>query len=142
MAADLHIHVMENCSEEDVAHFFGHTMGSKHFALGSRQNCYSNGCYDNGPCSRVQESPNVWVGEVSWLKAALSGDTETFIPEPVAQVHEIIGEDLPELTPDLRFRILKALNAGNTTSYSIESDQKVIEFLDKHIGKRLFTVSW
>ncbi len=68
MAADLYIHVFEGISEEDLKVFFSNALGSKWFAgfyavddHGKEEESYAN----------ISETPRVWVGEVSWLKAAL-----------------------------------------------------------------------
>lgn len=146
MAADLHIHVFEGCTEEDLAHFFANSVGSKWFAgfgVGSdRQNCYKNNCESTGPCNRVTSTPSIWIGEVSWLKAALFDDPETFVPGPVAQIADLIREDLPVLTEELKEKILSALKTENKTGYSISEEAPVKEFLEKQIGKKLFTISW
>jgi hypothetical protein len=136
MAADLHIHVLEGASESDLAVFHAHTLGTKYFDLTKR--------YDpTGPeWERVGETPNVWVGEVSWLKAAVFGEAETFIPSTVQKVHEIIGEDLPVIDDGLIERIKEAFTLDNVTSYGLAECAKVTEFLEAHRGKQAFTVSW
>ena len=93
-------------------------------------------------------TPSVWVGEVSWLKASIFEDeAATFIPGPVQAISDLIGEDLPILTPELREKILDALHGPNTTTYAVADAAsakyaEVVAFLDKHMGERLFTVSW
>ena len=134
MAADLHIHVLDGISGEDLASFFSNTLGSKYFnpRPGGRASA----------SSPVSQTPNVWIGEVSWLKAAFLGDSETYVPASVVQISDLIGEDLPELTEELLTKILDALGSKNTTNYSISSRDDVESFLREHMGKRLFTVSW
>ena len=39
----------------------------------------------------VDATPSVWVGEVSWLKAAVSGDNNTYIPDIVGEIRKLIG---------------------------------------------------
>jgi hypothetical protein len=141
MAADLHIHVFPEggLTEEDFANFFSHSLGSKWFNLGSRD------YFDKeveASRNKVMETENLWVGEVSWLKAALFGDEDTFVPGPVAQVNGIIGEDLPIIDDALIGRIREALRVANTTSYEVSREDEVVAFLELHKGKRAFTISW
>jgi len=137
MAADLHIHVVPDDLEEGViVAFFSHTLGSKHF--GGR---FSQEERD-ASFPRIADTPNVWIGEVSWLKAALFGDSGTFVPSTVQLVQDAIGEDLPTLTDELEQKILAAFEAKNETGYSLATVDEVRAFLAQHKGKRLFTVSW
>ena len=139
MAADLHIHVFEGIEESDLRNFFRNTLGSKYFSprpVGGYEGF--SAAYDT-----IVNTPSVWVGEVSWLKAALFEDgEETFVPSPVQKIHELIGENLPVLDDKLEREILDALGLENVTSYEVESVVKIHQFLRSHKGKQLFTVSW
>ncbi len=137
MSADLHIHVFEGITEEDIKVFFSNHLGSKHFTMQEVPWEIKRVIND-----KVTQTPDVWIGEVSWLKAALYGDAETFVPDPVGEIFELIGEDLPVLTPKLRDQILAALNINNETNYEVSEQNSVAEFLSEHMGKQLFTVSW
>jgi hypothetical protein len=139
MAADLHIHVFAEgeLTEADFRNFFSNTLGSKWF--NPRTIALSREIEDR---DRVTDTESVWVGEVSWLKAALFEDDETFIPNPVAQVNEIIGENLPIVDDALIEKIHLAVGVPNNTSYDVTGEHEVIAFLEKHRGKRAFTVSW
>jgi hypothetical protein len=159
MSADLHIHVLEPpCDEATLSRFFSHTLGSKWFA-GFFVTGYQGSPQSASDFKVVGETPNIWIGEVSWLKAMISDDADEYVPEPVSLVHEIVGESLPVLTPDLRDRLLAALHAPNATFYDVapaevaadrhrnltegaEQDGSIRSFLEAHMGKRLFTVSW
>jgi hypothetical protein len=90
----------------------------------------------------LNASPNVWVGEVSWLKAALFEDEEAFVPDAVAEVYEIIGEGLPVIDDALIEKIRTALGAQNRTGYNVTDPDPVIRFLEQHRGKPCFTISW
>lgn len=162
MAADLHIHVVEGITEDDLADFFTNTLGSKYFNLergrrvqererelekqyrrpdgriGDKWDEYWNQTVSG----KINNTPNIWVGEVSWLKAALFEDEETFIPAPVEVIHEAIGGDLPVLDEELKAKILGAFGEKNSTGYSVSGADEIEEFLNQHMGKRLFTVSW
>ena len=136
MAADLYIHVLEDVSEEGVAKFHRNCIGSKF----SGTPCTDEEWHDL--YSRLGETPRVWVGEVSWLKAALFEDPDTFIPDPVLKVSEVVGEDFPVITDDLIERVEDALEVDNRTSYSVSKPEPVVKFLQGHKGKRCFTISW
>jgi hypothetical protein len=144
MSADLHIHVLEGCSEADLKVFFHNTLGSKWGApLGRGWTIGESDLFGRREArDRVSDSPNVWIGEVSWLKAAVLEDDETYVPGPVAIVQELIGEELPVLDKHLRDAILAALKETNSTTYRTSDGEKVEKFLDAHLGKKLFTVSW
>lgn len=142
MGADLHIHVMtEDMTEEDFRYFFSHTMGSKWFTMNRAYDTFSN---DRGKLAmdRVMNSPNVSVGEWSTLKAAVFDDSETYKPAPMQEVYNIISESLPVIDDTLIDRIKKAMLIENTTDYSVNSGEDIIEFLEEHRGKQVFTVSW
>lgn len=141
MSADLHIHVYEGLTEDDLRGFFRNTLGSK----------WSAGLFARTlPLEemikyhqKIGDTPQCWIGEVSWLKAALFEDgEETFVPNTVAAVNEVIGEDLPVLDGELFERIIGAFSEENTTDYSLAKVEDVRTFLQAHMGKQLFTVSW
>ena len=139
MAADLSIHIFEGIDEKDLAKFNSHTLGSKYFDLSTsispedRSDLYK----------KIGNTPNVWIGEVSWLKAILFENGEgTFVPSTVQQIHDMIGEDLPTIDDKLISRIEDCFTFPNITEYSIAKSKDVVDFLKKHKGKKVFTVSW
>lgn len=137
MAADLHIHVMtEDMSEDDLRVFFSNALGSKWFNPGVDKD------YESPEYKRVIDSPNVWIGEVSWLKAALLEDNDTFVPDPVGNISELVGEDLPIIDDDFIIKVDAALRVPNFTDYTIAEPDKVVKFLEEHRGKRVFAISW
>jgi hypothetical protein len=83
----------------------------------------------------------IWIGEVSWLKADITGDLDTYIPQPVRAVSDAIGERIPTLCPVLADRIMGAVNLPNVTSYRLVDSDDVRAWLDGHMGWHLFTVS-
>lgn len=142
MSADLHIHAMVGVTEDDLRCFFANTLGSKWctFPFGRGR------CSERTSCPHwkaVADSPDVWVGEVSWLKAMLTDDSG-YIPEPVEAVHDLIGEELPVLDEALREAILRALTIPNERAqqYDTTEDEAIAKWLDDQMGQRLFTVSW
>jgi hypothetical protein len=148
VAADLHIHALGELSEDDVCCFFGHMFGSKHFRWHAADRCI-DGVTKSWRCphqERVTRSDSVWVGRVSWLKAALFSD-DRYIPEAVQQVHDIIGEDLPLLDEQLLEQILEAAEIPNTRASWYDTvmdrgDPEIVVWLRDHMNQRLFTVSW
>ena len=93
---------------------------------------------------RISNSPHVWIGEVSWLKASLFDDADSFIPSPVGKVSGIIneGNEHPKITAALIKKVEAAFESVNTTGYNIAKVEDVVEFLKLHKGKRCFIVSW
>ncbi len=137
MAADLHIHIFEGIVEADLAKFCSNHLGSKWFNP-------RPGATDFGPGSvfhRVSETPNIWVGEVSWLKAALFDD-DSYVPNPVGAINDLIGEELPVLDDALIEAIGKAVDLKNETGYRLGNAEDILAFLRLHKGKKVFTVSW
>ena len=73
-------------TEADMRCFFAHTIGSMYGPKDLFHPLGSGKCdTDDGITCRhweaVSGSPNVWIGEVSWMKAALvPGEGEEFIP--------------------------------------------------------------
>ncbi len=91
----------------------------------------------------VDATPSVWVGEVSWLKAAVSGDNNTYIPDIVGEIRKLIGNKLPVVSDTLIAKVQKVFRKSkNTTEYKVDDGRKVIAFLKKHKGKRAFCISW
>jgi len=139
MAADQHIHIFEGLTEDDLALFFSSTMGSKWFNLDRQREKSTSKIYD-----KIAKTPQVHVGEVSWLKAGLFEDSHTYIPPPIQRIAELIpeGEDPVLITPELIEEVSKALHLPNTTPYHIEPAEEILTFLRQHTGKKAFTVSW
>lgn len=90
----------------------------------------------------ISNTPNIWVGEVSWLKAALFKDGDTFIPSPIQKIYDLIGEDLPVIDDKFIADAKQALSVKNSTKYSLSNTKDIIDFLKQHKGMRCFTVSW
>ena len=146
MAADLSIHVRTEPLTDDVMRaFFANTLGSSWGPKDLSSILSGPNNHDSWmeAVKVVSDSPQVWIGEVSWLKAALAGDDETFVPNPVAQISELIGDDgSAELTDDMIEAIIKAIDVPNQTGYSVATPEQVRPFLEEHRGKPVFCVSW
>lgn len=138
MAADLHIHAFKpgTLTTKHFKAFFGRCLGSKWW------NMFSDNGFNTPEYNEVSDTPNVWVGEVSWLKSSACEDHETFIPDAVGAVSEIIGEELPVINEELIAKIETALGLKNQTSYDVSEPNEIIAFLREHIGWQAFQISW
>lgn len=139
MAADLHIHVVPNEPVTALVYdydkpagerestitrtidnavfksFFSHTLGSKWFSLSNTQEVSDDEAY-----ALISHTPSVWVGEVSWLKAALFENEEDFVPGVVVQISDLIGQDLPVIDDQLIAKARAILERGdNVTNYAV-----------------------
>lgn len=142
MAADLHIHIMtDDVDEDDLRKFFSRTIGHKWGkSLPSEE---SISWEENLELmTKLNSTPNVWVGEVSWLKAALFEDDDTYIPDPIGKLSELIDDGVTTIDEKFITMVEKAFGHPNQTDYSIANVTEVVEFLREHIGKRIFAVSW
>ncbi len=152
MAADLYLHIYEGIEEKDLAIFFSNSIGSKYFNLDNRKNAENNRREGSGEGNwkesweesyeKIAKTPNIWIGEVSWLKAMLFEDRDIFIPSTVDMINDIIGEVLPIINEELITKILNAFDLENKTCYELAKKEDVEKFLVENKGKRLFTVSW
>lgn len=143
MAADLHLHVFKEgeLTEADFQSFFSRTIGSKWFGGWGKQDDYDS---PQSKASReaISNTPNLWIGEVSWLKAGLFDDPDQFIPDVVQSVSDTIGEELPIVDDQLIEKLRKDFTAGNRTDYEVSRFSEAEQFLRSHMGCRAFTVSW
>jgi hypothetical protein len=85
-------------------------------------------------------SGSIWIGDVSWLKAALFDDAKSFVPSLVEFISELIGEDFPIITDEMIEKVENA-NFLAHPSYKTIEPSKVIDFLKKHKGEKTFTLS-
>lgn len=138
MSADLHIHAFKDndLTDEDFKCFFAHNLGSKWFNLDG--GCKNLDCEHD---ERICNTDNIWIGEVSWLKAALFDD-DKYIPDTVARVNEIIGENLPICDEILIENIMTSFYLPNKTSYRTAQAKKINTWLKNHMKYNLFTISW
>lgn len=138
MSADLHVHVLtDEFTEEHYKVFSSNVLGSMYFgyenpSIGDKYDLYD----------LALNTPNVWVGEVSWLKAALFDDAEKYIPAAVETIAGLICDDCPVIDDDMISAVHAAFKVENGTSYGISEGNDVIDFLNKHKGERAFTISW
>jgi hypothetical protein len=140
MSAEMRIHILDNTiTEKDLKIFFGNTMGSKYFA-----GLFNQPKYDKWEkvAQKIEKTDSIVIGNVSWLKAAITEDNESFIPGAVEEIKEIIGENLPVISNSMIEEIAIAFDKPNKSGYKTAKKEDVIEWLQKNKGKKVFTVSW
>lgn len=146
MSADLHIHAMtDEMTIDDLKCFFSKNLGSKYFSgFFSDGPCRENKLADCSHWQKIIKSPQIWIGEVSWLKQALMGERDgEYVPDAVQAVHDLIGEDLPVLDANLRAKILKAaIPKEPHPFYQTTKSEELPLWLKENEGRTLFTVSW
>jgi hypothetical protein len=158
MSADLHLHIVtKDMTREDFQSFFGNSLGSKYSMFTQQVKMMGGEAPDYNSVSRqefssefqwqatekMSKSPSIWIGEVSWLKAAIfKGGNEEFVRTTVQKVQEIVGEDQPVIDDELIAKIVDAFGEENKTQYRITSVKKVWTFLQEHRGEKVFTISW
>lgn len=138
MAAQLNIHLRTEEIDEDVLRgFFGSTLGSPYFGQERLSEYDFMEAFDI-----VAETPSVVVGDVSNLKAGLTGDRDRYVPGPAQAIQDEIGSEPVEATGELIERIETAKDDANESIYDDHNIDGAIEFLREHEGEEVFTVSW
>lgn len=144
MGADLAIHVLtKDFTEKHLEAFQSSTIGSRWFRWDGNQ--FERNFEKEHNCNLYHlcsETPHVFVGEASFLKAALFEDSETFIPDTIEVICSIISDNLPIINDELIYEIEKSFNLTNKTQYELSESNDVIEFLKKHKGQKAFTIAW
>lgn len=130
MTADFHIHVLEGVTNQDVDNFLVPVVTPEyrpHWRL---------------LMERIARTPNIWVGEVSWLGAAITEDESTSIPDTIMALDRML-QTRPKLTPELERQILATFTLPNHTDhYRVADVQQVAAFLARYRGKQLFAITW
>jgi hypothetical protein len=139
MSADLYIHACPagTIPEWVFKTFFRATLGSKYCNLKERFDRHADREAHKVMCG----APSIWVGEVSWLKASLTG-CDDFVPNTVAAVSEAIGEDLPTIDEALIQQINETFDLPNDTGYELASKEDIVSWLESHKGEQAFVVNW
>jgi hypothetical protein len=97
------------------------------------------GHWDREDREYVPGLPAIYIGEVSFLKAALLEDP-SFIPDTVSQVCDALG-DYPEvLTREKADAILAAFDAPEHEYYERGNRDEVAAWLEQHLGWQVFAV--
>jgi len=130
MGADMHIHIVTDDVTPRMLSKFG------------AEWCIADGEWHKA-YEVISDTPQVWVGEVSWLKAALFDDKHAYLPGAVERIAAIIpcSHSVP-ITNDLIEQVGKAFDIPNTTQYDLASRDQIVAFLNEHKGNEAFTVSW
>lgn len=140
MAADMHIHILEGVTEHQVKRFGSNVLGGPYCDCVSYTE-HSEHFYND--CIAIEQTPQVWVGEVSWLKAVVFDEGKRYIPDPVGLVADEFEKGIVTITGKMIFRLERELpGTENTTQYKTAPPSKIVEFLKLHEGKKAFTVSW
>jgi hypothetical protein len=91
---------------------------------------------------RWDATEQIHVGECSYLKAALTGDADTYLPPLVNLISELIGPHDVVITNEI-IDVVRAWNEPqNTTQYVSNQKNDILAFLEKHAGKRAACVAW
>ena len=150
MGAEFCIHVFDIDDEETIQHYIAlnsSTIGSKYHTI-ENYDYYNRELDENGE-SRWDKAyhhlgnlESYDMGEVSWLKANLFDDNETYIPSPIEVMHDLIGEDFPVIDDEFIKTVKHSLGVvENLTGYATYEDG-VVEFLEDNKGKRILYISW
>ena len=107
MAADLYIHIRTpDVTRENL------TVFSAEYRSGDDDTAY------HSAMNLIGESPMKWIGEVSWLKAALLNKPEEYVPETVDIVVALIPDDVFTLiTNPLIEKVAQAFDLENKGNY-------------------------
>ena len=138
MAADLCIHVKTGWVTDDVWKMFMEECPDDLFNTPDEY-------FDkkDSALEIIRNTPQCWVGEVSWLKAALFNNEEEFVPSPVGRISELIPYwTTVRVTEELIEQVDKAFDLVNSTTYNLVQREKIIDFLRENFDKEVFTVSW
>lgn len=140
MSADLSIHALVYVTEDELAEFKSNTLGSDYFSWTKRVPYErSNELYE-----KFANTPSVCVGEVSWLKAGLTGDSDTYIPPLCEAVSSCFEHDLMLCDDAFIARMAAAIKQAkpNSTGYETSEGEPILKFLEEHKGEKVFTISW
>lgn len=146
MSADLHLHIRtDEITDAVLGAFFSNTLGSS-WGPSSLEEALARPPTSSGQLDTfavIADTPDIWIGSVSWLKAALTNDPDSYVPDPVGIIADLVGDTgRVIIDSDLIDKIMMALNVENDTGYSIATQDDVRPFLLEHLGKPVFCVSW
>jgi hypothetical protein len=143
MSADLVLYTFKEEDSELVESLYmksqANTLGSKYFTWDAIVAATDNSLDALFDLFEVV-SDRCWIGEVSWLKATLLDDDESFIPDLVGFVSELIGEEFPVITDELISKV-NDFSFESHEHYSNISKEDLINFLEKNKGYKTFTLS-
>ncbi|KKL45955.1 hypothetical protein LCGC14_2350440 [marine sediment metagenome] len=91
---------------------------------------------------KVDNTPSIWIGEVSWLKAGLFDNAEEYIPKTIGAVAKLFENPIVDVTQEFVKLVQAAFTLEPHHYYGRNEAVKVTRFLSKYIGKKAFTISW
>lgn len=138
MSTDFTIHVMDSTmTEEELKIFYSNHYGHKWFdfrvSAEARREVIS--------LVAVKSSFRVYVGRVSFLKAALY-DNDAFFSDPINRICDLIDDGVTVIDDAFILEVGKAMNLPNHTKYPMSDADNVIEFLREHEGEKVFVRIW
>lgn len=139
MSAQYTLHIYEEITEEDIREFNTNTIGSPYF--NPRFGRTNMDVY-----KKIANTPKHIIGDVSWLKAMVFEDEESFIPDPISILSDIFPQTIVEhftvITDGIIEQVKAAYGKPNQTGYDVKELEPLIDFLVDHKGKQAFSVSW
>jgi hypothetical protein len=140
MAADLHIHVVDEVPDRILRIF-----NADLFPPVISDVPEYSGAERDEAFGIMVNTVNLWVGRVSWLKAALTRDPTSYVPDLVQIVAEVIPPYPPVVVDEgllasLETALQQVKNAPEY--YKTEDPATVLAWLRDHRGCRVVTVSW
>ena len=163
MSAEMHIHIDTGLDDAVFRCHLNNYLGSQYCGLWSQVDNYGrcleqDGNYACWHSHVVIETPDVLIGDVSWLKAMFlppeDGGESEYVPSTIGRISELLDEQpvanpavdpvsFPTITPELIEEVDRAFDLPNESVYPIEGKRdEVRAFLTEHIGKRAFCISW
>lgn len=138
MAADMHMHILEGVTQDEYAIFNWNTLGSKYYDRNK-----DNDKYWIALSKKFNQTPNVWIGEVSWLKEALFEDVSC-VPTVIEGLSKLIAEDFPVIDDALVLKVRKIYDDNEKIEQCMGCNIKnqVIDFLNQYKGKKVFLLNW
>lgn len=143
MSADFAVHVLtDKFTAEDYKAFASNTLGSAYFDLNFSQAEYEK-AYDIDLFCSCSDTPHLYVGEVSWLKASLTGDIDEYVPDLVLHVSELFnGNELLLITDEVIEKVRSIIDSFVEHEHYSSGTEGLLEFFEKYKGSTAFTVSW
>lgn len=90
----------------------------------------------------VHRTPAIKIGPLDYLEAAMC-DTLESVPEPVEAVADLFGRSpLAEIDEALIAAVVEALATRNFSAYQPAPTGEVVDFLKRHLGKKVFAAIW
>lgn len=144
MSAHLYIHIQtDEISNKKLKDIFQTYINSEFFDYSTiKQRTYEN---EKKNSKLLQETPNIKVGPISNLKAALSKEQEKFIPGQLNVFQKRIGNEPTKINNRLIKNIKQDIKTSSNNSIYNNDElhiEKSLRFLEIYKGKKAFTVSW